>query len=332
MRLADLTTIRVGGDIEEFIEVDSEKDFISAVKNADKNLKKLLVIGGGSNILPQDGNFNGCVIRYSNGAGEELSSICHEFRIPYFAGIPGSLGGAVVQNAGAYGAQIADYFLSAKVFDRKTGEVIHLDIKDMMYEYRSSELKKSIGFCGGYSPRWIVLDAKLKKADMHSFSVKYPSILKELDLKHGDLVDYNTLRDTILKIRDENGVLISSNGVNKNDADRQSVGSFFKNPVVDRAKIENGQISLPHDIPLYMIPNSNLVKIPAAWLIQHSGINRMYSKGAGISSKHALVLINPQLAYYEKSGEEIRKLMNHIIMRIHETYNITLEVEPIIMQ
>ncbi|MDR2083183.1 MAG: hypothetical protein LBP35_06285 [Candidatus Ancillula trichonymphae] len=331
MKLADLTTIAVGGEIDEFIEVDSEKDFIDAIKCADKHFKKLLVLGGGSNLLPHDGRFKGCAVKYSRGAGKELDLVCQELRIPHLAGIPGSLGGAVVQNAGAYGAEIANYLLAAKVFDRKTAEIVELNVDKMNFEYRNSALKKSIGFLNSYSPRWIVLDAKLKEVGAEHFNVQYPRILKELDVEQNELVDYDTFRDAVLKIRSENGVLAPSQ-VNADDAGRQSAGSFFKNPVVDRFEIENGRILLPHYAPIYEVPGSNnLVKISAAWLIQHSGISRKYSKGAGISSKHALVLINPELSYYEKSGEELRELMRHIIVRVQEIYNIALEVEPIIM-
>jgi UDP-N-acetylmuramate dehydrogenase len=330
MKLADLTTFGVGGEIDEFIEVETAVDFVKAVVSADKRGKKLLVLGGGSNLLPRDQYFDGVVIKCRGGAGETLASVCARQQIPYLAGIPGSLGGAVVQNAGAYGKEIADYFLGAKVFDRKTAEVVQLDASDMAYAYRDSALKRSIGFLGGYSPRWIVLEAKLKTDDAAEFAVHYPALVAELGVSKGNAVSYDVLRSAILKIRRAKGVL-DPNEVEVGDPNRKSAGSFFKNPVVDLAAIESGEIRLPHDAPRYATPKAGVVKISAAWLIQNSGINRQYSQGAAISSKHALVLVNPSADYCDTAGQSLRELMDLIIMRVKEIYNIVLEPEPIIM-
>jgi UDP-N-acetylmuramate dehydrogenase len=299
-----------------------------------------------------------------------LDNICLEYQIPYLRGIPGTIGAAAVQNAGAYGAEIADYLVSIKALDRQTGEVVKLTRSELQYEYRSSLLKKSIGYNGSYSPRWIVLAVELKPPEAgEGFPVTYPALASELGVPLGERLDFETVSSAILRIRGRKGMLAPNySGDIGTCVNQRSCGSFFTNPVVDISAIE---AQLPPDAPRYLVredagsgsaqsmgeqararagtgmdarrraqagtgsgeqaQSPSKVKLSAAWLVEHCGVPRNYSKHAAISPQHALAIINPSDAYSEVAGAHVRALASEIIMRVQEKFGVTLEAEPIVM-
>ena len=141
--LAELTTLRVGGAVGSLVDTDSEADFIAALTKADASGKPLLVLGGGSNVLPADAPFDGTVVRdrrqeitvqddgacggvsVTVSAGMPWDAVVERavtdgwVGIEALAGIPGSTGATPVQNVGAYGAELADVIATVRVWDRE---------------------------------------------------------------------------------------------------------------------------------------------------------------------------------------------------------------------
>lgn len=326
VKLSDLTTIRVGGDVKNYFEISTKADLVEKVLFADEINSPLLVLGEGSNILPQDCNFTGVVIKTSynktsdSDAFKLLSDLSH--LPPSLVGIPGTLGAAVVQNAGAYGMEICDFVSSVEVLDRETKKIIIMTVDEIKPTYRSTLFKESVGFNGGYSPRWIVLDV--------NYDFQIP-LNKQIDTVYNSF--YNTddkSKQEILEIRDQKGMLSPNLAYgDKNDKDRRSCGSFFKNPQIS----ENALKNLPDEIPRYKIENSEKevsYRIPAAALIEASGISKGFTLDeiAYISSKHSLAITNPNLN--EFAGKAIRELATHIQKQVFQKFHITLDVEPII--
>lgn len=218
--LANHCTFRIGGPADAFIEIKkldarSRKNLTSLFKFLNKSKIPFFVLGGGSNVLFHDKGFRGVVVKItaneilikSNQQNwlEASSGINLQFlakqanekgfqNLLQFAGIPGTLGGAVRGNAGANGIEIKDVLISAKILNTKTGAIKIFTNKQLKFTYRNSYIKKN--------PHLIVLSAKLK---LQKFSKKEAEEKSELITKF-------------------------SNRRKETQPWGLSAGSFFKNP------------------------------------------------------------------------------------------------------
>ncbi|MDR0950343.1 MAG: FAD-binding protein [Candidatus Ancillula sp.] len=328
MQLKELTTIHIGGEIDKFVECHSEEEIINSFKFADQNNLPILIIGEGSNLIPNDDEFKGFVIKdirndivnntYS--AGILLENIVKQIidsnpnsEIRALSGIPGTIGGAVVQNAGAYGREFCDFLEYTRVYDRKTKKIIYLTNQNIEPGYRSTTLKNSIQ--NQPSPRWIVLDV----------TINPNPILKENTRG-------NHTREEILFSRSEKGTLSPNNDkgqANKIDNDRFSAGSFFKNPIISREKF--AKMNLPENAPKYDVENPERIKLSAAWLIENSGIPKGFSlpeSNIALSSKHTLAITNPNQIGTRLEVEELAKYIQETVLK---KYQIELSPEPIFL-
>lgn len=170
--LHPLTTFRVGGKARYFAEVKSEEDLIDVLKWAKEKNFPVFILGGGSNVLFSDRGFDGVVVKVENniirddnegklhvGAGTTLQSVV-EFAMKEgyggmekLAGIPGTLGGAIRGNAGAFGSETASVVVSVRALDRNTFEIREYSKESCEFEYRMSVFKKH--------PELIVLSAEM---------------------------------------------------------------------------------------------------------------------------------------------------------------------------
>ena len=169
--LSKLSWFGVAGKAEIFYIPDSSAELALMLKLLPPKVNRT-VIGMGSNLLIRDGGIDGLVIKlgksfsYINidsdtlsvGAGipdKVLSKFCSLKSIKGFeflTGIPGSIGGAVAMNAGCYGSEIKDIFLSANCFDY-SGNKINIDESENFFSYRNNTRVKDL----------IILDVKFKK-------------------------------------------------------------------------------------------------------------------------------------------------------------------------
>ena len=155
------TTFKIGGEADIFIIPASPAALIYAVKKCNELEIPYFILGNGSNLLVSDGGIEGAVISLSGingissdgekitcGAGAMLSSVCLKALslsltgLEFAYGIPGTAGGALYMNAGAYGGQTADIIESAECLTA-AGEIKTLKKEDMQLGYRSSVFKKS---------------------------------------------------------------------------------------------------------------------------------------------------------------------------------------------
>lgn len=173
--LRDHTTFRIGGPARYFFEARTEKDLIAALKTAKKMKLPFFVLGQGSNLLVSDKGFAGLVIKVQAtrykiqgsrlwaASGVSFSTLVRETGkrglagLEWAGGLPGTFGGAVFGNAGAFGGETKDNIVWVKALDRNF-KVHILNKKQCKFGYRTSIFKKK---------RWQVLSAKvlLKKGD-----------------------------------------------------------------------------------------------------------------------------------------------------------------------
>lgn len=154
------TTFRIGGPAEFYVTPGTEEELVQTVQLCRREDVPFYVIGNGSNLLVSDGGFRGVILSTERldrqeitkegtkgivtaGAGILLSRLAKEAAgksltgLEFAAGIPGTLGGAVVMNAGAYGSEIRDVLCWARVLDRE-GQIRRLTAEELQMGYRTS--------------------------------------------------------------------------------------------------------------------------------------------------------------------------------------------------
>lgn len=201
--------------------------------------------------------------------------------IEALSGIPGSAGATPVQNVGAYGADVSQVLVSLRAWDRQApggGAVVELSADALRFGYRDSVIKRSMVETGAPSPRWIVLsvDLRLRRGSEGAeptAPVRYGQLAKALGVEEGSPAPLRTVRESVLVLRASKGMV-----ADPQDRDTWSTGSYFTNPIVPADVVGR----LPEGAPAFPAGQDDqgrpLVKLSAAWLIDHAG----YGKGFGL--------------------------------------------------
>ena len=332
VHLGPLTTLDIGGPARFFVVAQSEKQIAEAFMFAKRESLDLFILGGGSNVLISDRGFDGLVLQIAlkgvstsveqdgvvsvtANAGEDWDGFvlyCVENElagVECLSGIPGLVGGTPVQNVGAYGQEVSETIVSVRCFDRKANDVITLTNADCGFRYRTSVFNST------ESDRYIVLSVTFALRKGGEPKIVYKDLKEHFEEKRPSLGE---VRDAVLKIRRSKSMVIDHD-----DPNSKSAGSFFKNPVVEKNKLEEIR-TVRKNVPSFEFGDK--VKIPAAWLIENAGFFKGSVFGnAGISSNHTLALINRGSA----SAEEIILLKNEIQKAVEAKFGITLQPEPV---
>ena len=329
--LAPYTTFHIGGPARFFAEAATEEEILEAVDFARTRSLPLFILGGGSNLLVSDEGFPGLVLRialkgiaqrgdiFSIAAGEDWDAfVSHAVSQNYagiecLAGIPGTVGGTPVQNVGAYGQEVAETIVAVRAIDLSSLEVRELTPAHCGFSYRRSIFNST------ERGRYIVarVDYALKKNGASRLTYadlkKYFSEVHEPSLAE--------ISAAVRTIRRGKGMLIVAG-----DPDCRSAGSFFKNPVVSAghyARIAEFAGGVPGHPA-----GDGLIKLPAAWLVEQSGFHKGYVFGhAGISSRHALALVNRG----DAKAADILALRDRIVAGVEHKFSIRLEPEPVFL-
>lgn len=290
IELSKYSTFRIGGKAREFVEVKNEKDLEEALEYAKEKKIKFFVLGGGSNVLFDDEGFGGLVIKLSADgssikisseigslkggeafgnprpvsvsawAGENLSSLvafCRENGISgmeWAVGIPGTIGGAIFGNAGAFEGSISDIVQSVRIFRFANFDFPSSD-KKMIYP------KKKCGF----SYRESIFK---NNSNLVILSAKF-----NLEKKNKEEIEKKMKENQEKRIRKQPKDWFGS------------AGSFFKNPIVTKPEIikmfEEDQKTVAEDR-----------RIPAGWLIEEAGLKGKSFGDILVSEINANFLIN----------------------------------------
>jgi UDP-N-acetylmuramate dehydrogenase len=312
------------------VHAHSEAELIEFVKAADSAKEPILILGGGSNLLISDAGFAGTVIRVESkgnaldydacsggmievSAGEDWDkfveiSIEKGFAdLESLSGIPGTVGGAPIQNIGAYGHEVSETIARVKTYDRSKGEVKTFTNAECKFSYRNSIFKEQPG-------KYVILTVTFQlRKGAQSLPIAYAELAKQLSVNIGDQVEVTKFRQAVLKLRASKGMLINlENEIN-------SAGSFFVNPILSKSAADK----LPADAPRWP-QNDGKVKTSAAWLMEHSGVVKGEKlAGAQISNKHVLALTNSG----DATAEDIIELAKRARKKVYEKFGIKLEAE-----
>jgi UDP-N-acetylmuramate dehydrogenase len=159
--LSEMSSFRIGGPADFFFQARSEEELKAAIRLARRHGRRYFVIGGGTNILFDDAGYRGLIIKNAargltlvrnealveSSSGTSLADLV-EFAashglagLEYLAGIPGTVGGAVFGNAGAFGRSIGQRLFEAVLFDRADREVC-VSREHFAFSYRGSSLRQ----------------------------------------------------------------------------------------------------------------------------------------------------------------------------------------------
>ncbi|MFC4950364.1 UDP-N-acetylmuramate dehydrogenase [Pseudonocardia sp. GCM10023141] len=333
--LAALTTLRLGGPARRFVEADTAAEVVEAVRSADAAGERLLLLGGGSNVVVSDDGWPGTVVRVAStgrrvdrrpdgsllltveaGAGwDDVVAGCVADGIgglECLSGIPGRTGATPVQNVGAYGVEVAELIVDVDLYERRTGTVReHVPVAELGLAYRTSALK-------GRSDAVVLRVRFVLPGDDRSAPIRYAELARTLGVAAGERVHTATARAAVLQLRRDKGMVLD-----EDDHDTWSVGSFFTNPVVAESEA-------PPDAPRWPA-GAGMVKLPAAWLIEHSGFTRGRpgpGGRVGLSSRHVLALTN------RGGGRtvELLALAADIRSSVCSTFGVVLVPEPVLVE
>ena len=350
--LAPLTTLRVGGPASRLRTVTTQDETIAAVREADAAGTALLVLSGGSNVVVADDGFPGDVVRIgSRGVDVEHAGADVTLRIaaghPWddvvtravaegwsgieaLSGIPGAAGSTPVQNVGAYGQEISQTVLRVRVWDRATHRVRTLAAAECAFGYRDSLFKRS-------PRRFVVLEVALRlRPTGLSTPIRYPDLAAELGVRLGERVPLAEARAGVLAQRRARGMVLD-----ESDHDTWSCGSFFTNPVLSAAQVEDLAARVRREghgvLPVYPGPHEPGAadragassKTSAAWLIDHAGFGKGHGLPgpAALSSKHVLAITNRGGA----GASDVLALARSVRDGVRDRFGVTLQPEPVLV-
>ncbi len=288
-------TFRIGGPARFFAVVNDAKDVQEAVTFSRSAGVPFFVIGGGSNMLFGDAGFDGlvismkiagvaaqgeCVIAGAGVVWDELVAwtVSRGFSgLENLSGIPGSVGGAVVGNIGAYGREIKDVLRWVEVFDGTL--VRRLSAAECQFAYRTSVFKSQ-------ARRLVVVAAAFELGRRPTPAISYPDLVSYFKTHEipSSKITPRAVRNAVLEIRAAKLPDMSRFG---------TAGSFFKNPVVGASVFEDLKKRFP-EMPGFVEAESvHRVKIPAGWILDKiCGYKGKRWDAVGTHEHQALVLVN----------------------------------------
>jgi UDP-N-acetylmuramate dehydrogenase len=333
--LRSLSTLGVGGPARWFASAFTSED-VQAIHEwcTEQNLP-LFVLGGGSNLVISDEGFHGLVLAMAvpgltisaesdgtivnAGAGQSWDAVVQSVvdaglsGIECLSGIPGTVGGTPIQNVGAYGQEVSSVIQRVVVFDRSRSELTELSAADCGFSYRMSRFKTVD------AGRFIVCHVSFRLTPSIP-TLNYPELVAELERRGTTVRQPADVRDAVLAIRRRKGMVLD-----ENDPDTRSVGSFFMNPVVSLEDRERIATLSGDRVPGFAMPDGR-VKIPAAWLIERSGIRKGYGEGAiGLSTKHPLAIVNRGGA----TARDVLRFAVHVKRVVLDWCGVWLRPEPV---
>jgi UDP-N-acetylmuramate dehydrogenase len=324
---AELTTMRVGGPIEQLIVATTTEHAVDLLRSTDAAGTPLLVMGGGSNLVVGDVGWDGTVVKMSSPEfsidGERVTAAAgvnwdHVVSaavaeglagLEPLSGVPGSVGGAPVQNVGAYGTLTSDVLESLTVYDRSTGLVECWPPDRCGFgSHRQSVFK--------HSDRWVILDVTLRlRRGGQSAPVTFSQIAERLGIEVGGTASPADVREAVLAQRRDRKMVLDPD-----DHDTWSVGSFFINPVLAEVPPR------ARDCPT--LPDIKGTKLQAAWLIHQAGFEPGYGLDWGngtvaLSTRHTLAVTNRGGA----TTGDVMKFAAHIRDGVAALFDIRLNPE-----
>ncbi|MFP5022642.1 UDP-N-acetylmuramate dehydrogenase [Pseudonocardia phyllosphaerae] len=334
-RLSAHTTLRLGGPARRIVRAEGPADVVEAVGAADAAGERVLLVGGGSNLVVADAGFGGTAVLLAGrgieldrdgddvlltaDAGEDWDEVVAASvaeglgGLECLSGIPGRTGATPVQNVGAYGVEVADLLVDVDLYDRRTRTVReHVPASQLGLAYRTSVLKGNDDA--------VVLRVRFRlRGDGRSAPIRYAELARTLGVEPESRVDPAAAREAVLGLRRGKGMVLDAA-----DHDTWSAGSFFTNPILDAA-------DAPQVEGLAAWPaGDGKVKLSAAGLIQNAGFGRGHAGPGGhvsLSTRHVLALTHRGGG----STADLLGLAREVRDGVAARFGVTLRPEPVLV-
>jgi UDP-N-acetylmuramate dehydrogenase len=248
-------------------------------------------------------------------AGENWNDFVHWSLGQGFAGLEnlvaiwGTVGAAPMQNIGAYGVEVREFIRRVEVWDRAESRLAWIDNADCGFGYRDSIFKRM-------PDRWIITAVEFALARTHAAKLDYAGVREELAALGVETPRPAAIAEAIARIRLRklpNPHVIGN------------AGSFFKNPLVPETLAAT--LKREHPAMPAWASSDGFAKLSAAWLVEASGYRGAREGDAGISSQHALVLVN----HGHASGAELFALARRVQDGVRERFGVELQPEPLVV-
>lgn len=327
--LSRLSTFRLAARAGRLIELTSLDQLETIDPNVDESV---LVLGGGSNTLFMAdwpgtvllNRLRGLEIRelgdervdVTAAAGENWHQLVRHcldrglYGLENLIMIPGSVGAAPMQNIGAYGVELADTLVSVTAWDWQAGELVTLDREACQLDYRDSRFKSTD------QGRFLITSVTLSLSRRFEPRLGYASLRERLADRPNTPLTPRQLAAAVMRLRRHR----------LPDPSRlANAGSFFKNPIVERAEADRLLGDWPRLAHWPMADGR--VKLAAGWLIERLGFRGHRIGDAGVYRHHALVLVN----HGHATAAQLAELIDEVILAVHTEYGVSLEPEPRLM-
>lgn len=331
--LAPFTTMKVGGPADFFARVSTRAEIKEVCDWAAERQIPLFVLGEGSNIVVSDAPLRRLVVKIEIkgfdkvaedadsmtiqiGGGEHWDSVVERTVKLGLAGIeamsmiPGTAGAAPVQNAGAYGQEIADTLVEVEAYDTAEREFVTLAREECGFSYRTSAFKAEL------AGRYVITSITLRLRKGGPAEPTYESLKRWL-AEHG--IEHPTLEQIRAGVTAVRARILPDPSVVPN------TGSFFKNPIVDEQVVRDLERRFDK-VTSYKYGDK--YKLAAGWLVDQCGFKGQEHFGLKLWEHHAMVITNPHGAEYG----DVVKLVDLIVKTVHNKFGVTLEPEPLFVR
>jgi UDP-N-acetylmuramate dehydrogenase len=223
--------------------------------------------------------------------------------------IPGTIGASPIQNIGAYGVEVAEFIDTVEAWDTHKNAFVVLDKAACAFSYRDSAFKRQSG-------RWIVVAVTFALPRERPLSLGYAGIREEVEKMGIERATPYHVAEAVVRLRSRK---LPDPAVIGN------AGSFFKNPIISAPKAD--ALALTHPgLPVW--PHAGgTAKISAGWMIEAAGFKGLREGDAGMSNRHALVLVN----HGKATGPQLWAFARKVIAGVEAKFGVTLEPEPLVV-
>ncbi len=334
--LKGYTTFKLGGEARYFTEIKEAKDVPLLFAFAKAHDVDVMPIGRGSNFVFGDGVLNKLIAKIDLLGRRVISEDDESITVQLEAGnlwdddvafavdkgytgieamsaIPGTTGATPIQNVGAYGQEITDTLIELDAFDKVKNEMVTLSNNDCKFSYRASIFNTT------EKGRYFITSITLKLSKLGPTVPDYPGV-KEYLISHGKDIAHVTvtdIREAITEIR---------NSKLPNPENDPNLGSFFKNPFIEKDKADAIKEEFP-DAKIFP-QDDGRVKISAGWLIDITGLKGKTFGNFSVYEKNALVLVHNGKGTFK----ELLSVRDQIIESVKNKFGITLEHEPLLIE
>jgi len=330
--LRELNTFGIDAHAHTFVSVKTVEDLEAIAADPQLSALPRLILGGGSNLLLTK-DFSGLVLHMVNTGRmvvseseqqvivrAEAGENWHEFvqwtlaqglpGLENLSLIPGSVGAAPIQNIGAYGSELAEFFHSLTLFDFVTREKRVLSRDDCQFGYRDSIFKNAL------RDRAVIIDVSFALPRQWHSNLRYAELAAELAARRVSDPTAQDIADAVIAIRRRKL---------PDPAQIGNAGSFFKNPVVSQAQHAQLLAKYPQLVSYAQADGS--IKLAAGWMIDQCGWKGRSVGAAGVHDRQALVLVNRGGA----AGSDVLALATKIVDDVRTRFGVSLETEPVIV-